>query len=129
MTAGLNIEAKLWRFTTAGDDEVGGALLTGTVYEECVKSRFDMDQPSRLLLQQGIEIRQTATALVRMTKGRVILEGDEYEIINPSYHPQYGERWLINGVNYPNLHPADRRGFITLSLNRQERSRTAKVQQ
>lgn len=129
MTAGLKVRAQLWRFVTIEDDEVGGAQLSGSVYQECRFSHFDMDQPSRLLMQQGIEVRQTASALIRMTKGLVVLEGDEYEIVGPAYHPQVGERWVINGVNYPNLHPADRRGFVILSLTRQERARTAKVQQ
>lgn len=129
MVAGLNIHAKIWRFTTIADDEVGGALLSGTVSHECLHARFNMDRPARILRQQGIEIDQQATAALRYTANLVILEGDEFEIIAPAYHPQFGERWIIKGVEYPNLHPADRRGMVRLSLDRVERARTAKVQQ
>lgn len=129
MTAGLNVEAKLWRFTTNADDEVGGAQLTGTVYQDCVHTRFTMDAPSRLLQQQGIEIQETANAMVRATRGLVILEGDEFEIVGPTYHPEYGKRWLITSVQGASLHPADRRSTVSLSLTRVERSRTPKVQQ
>lgn len=127
MTAGLNIRARLWRFTTSADDASGGALLTGTVYVDSLQSRFDMDPPNRLLRQQGIETQTTATAMIR-PPGLVILEGDEYEIVTPN-HPQVGERWLVQGVSNPNVHPADSRGLIELALIRQERSRTPGVQQ
>lgn len=118
MPAGLNVRARIWRFTTDSDDEVGGALQTGTVQQECVHARFNMERPSRLLRQQGVEVQSTATAAVRYTKDLIILEGDEFEIIGPTYHPQYGEHWLINGVTYPNMHPADRRGMVELSMRR-----------
>jgi hypothetical protein len=129
MVAGLNVHARIWRFTTNADDAVGGALLTGSVAYECLHSRFNMDRPARILRQQGIEVDQQGTALVRYTRGLVILEGDEYEIVGPTYHPQYSERWVVKGVEYPNVHPADRRGLVHLSLDRVERARTAKVQQ
>jgi hypothetical protein len=123
MTAGLNIQARVHRMSVNADDDVGGALITGTVVYECLNTRLTPARPSFLLLAQGLETERLATATVRPGT-LVIYERDEFEVVGPINHPSLGERWRVVSVDRPSLHPSDSRGFLNLTLNRIDRTRT-----
>ena len=54
MTAGLDSRANIWRMTTLDDDEVGGAVVSGTVLHQNVHTRMNPQPREQLLLQQGL---------------------------------------------------------------------------
>jgi hypothetical protein len=123
MTAGLNITARVWRMLAPTDDDVGGALMSGTVAYECIHARFTEQRPSMLLVQQGIETEKMAQAMLR-PPSLVLYETDHFEITGPPNHPFYLDRWRIMSIETPSMHPSDGRGFLTLTLSRIVRTRT-----
>jgi hypothetical protein len=62
MTAGLNIQIKLWRMANADDDSVGGAQITGSPIG-LYPARLQANPTEQLLLQQGLETVRTFTCV------------------------------------------------------------------
>lgn len=123
MTAGFNIELTVWQMTTVpGDDEVGGAIVTGTPLYVGMKGRMEESRPSQIVLEQGLEVDQIWTCVVRPSTVNV-RERDEVEITFPPEHQYLGLRFRVRGVQRASLHPRDTRGFLSLSLSRIEESR------
>ena len=118
MTAGANTRVQIWRITTiAGDDEVGGAVVTGTVLHPYVKARIEANEPEQLLLQQGLETPRTFNALI--VPGTLdVRERDELEITAPSYHPYYGVRFRIVGVQFSSMDKYNPNAYMRLSMIR-----------
>lgn len=129
MTAGMKFRASIIRNTQLADDAAGGAQWTGTVVYQDVMCQFQRREPNRLLVEQGIEFRITATALLRPVAptgggGMVIYEEDEFALTWPVDHPDAQERWRVVGVqNGASLSPYDKRRLIRLALTRIERQR------
>jgi len=86
MTAGLDIKGKVWRFSTPSDDDVGGALVSGTVVYDNLACRLIPQPPSSLLLEQGLEV-EGLYLLETRPPSLDIRERDEFEITYPFYHP------------------------------------------
>ena len=63
MVAGLNLVCRVWDFTYPNDDDVGGALPSGTVLHERVDARIQQNRPTQALLEQGIEDISTFSGL------------------------------------------------------------------
>jgi len=120
MTAGLNLQIKIWRITNAEDDIVGGAVTTGTVIGYC-PARMQAQPTEMLLLQQGLETERFFRLTVN--PGTIaIKENDEFEISQPLDHPYYGERFRIVTMRYSDLNPRDPRNYIMLEASRSVRS-------
>jgi hypothetical protein len=117
MTAGLDIKGKVWRFSTPSDDDVGGALVSGTVVYDNLACRLIPQPPSSLLLEQGLEV-DGLYLLETRPPSLDIRERDEFEITYPFYHPEFGNRFRIIGMQRTSMHPADSRGFINLRMKR-----------
>lgn len=117
MPAGFNLRGTIYRMESVGDDEVGGAQVTGTVYRENVYARFSGNMPEQVILQQGRETEQTFNMIV-YPGTLTIKERDEFEITSPYNSPFAGERFRIMGVNYQGIHPSDKRSYILLSLTK-----------
>ncbi len=123
MTAGLDAYMRVWREeNTQPDDDVGGAMLTGTVVYECVQCRLTPFAVSQLLLQQGLETKRTMSIITR-PPAMVIYERDVVEITAPAFHPNYGQRFRVLDVQRTGIHPADRRGYLRLVAERWDRTR------
>lgn len=124
MVAGLNIKIRIFSIDYNPDDSVGGAVITGTAIGD-YPARFRENMPSQLLLQQGLETEPTYT--VNAVPGTIdVHERDEVEIIQPTDHPYYGQRFRVRGVSYGMLNPRDPRNYVSLTLSR---SRIAHAQQ
>jgi hypothetical protein len=124
MAAGLNIKVRIWKIQYSPDDAVGGSVITGTVVGD-YQSRFRENRESQLLLQQGLEVDKTYSAII--VPGTVdVHERDELEIIQPTDHPYYGQRFRVRGVSFGMLNPRDPRNYVQLTLSR---SRIAHAQQ
>jgi len=119
MTAGLNLWGRVWHINYGADDEVGGAVTTGTVAYEHVHARMDPKAVDYLLLEQGIESEKLWNLQVR-PPSMVIYERDEWETTFPINHWTYGQRFRILSVRYPSVHPDDSRGFINLVMSRRQ---------
>lgn len=123
MTAGLNACMRVWRITNPTDDNVGGAMLSGTIAYDSIRCRPTPFAPSQLLVQQGIETHRVFGIITR-PPNMVIYERDVIEITGPSYHPNFGDRFRVVQVQRTAIHPADRRGYMTLLCDRYDRSRS-----
>ena len=120
---GLNTQFNVWQMSQASDDEVGGAVFTGTITDNCIQGHLRVNTPSQLLIEQGLETKITADAFV--LPGTVVLE-ERYvlEVSGPINHPNLNQRFRIVGVADWSKHPQDQTKFHRLKLIRIERTRT-----
>lgn len=119
--AGANIRFDFFRITYGNDDEVGGAVITGTCQYADVMGRLQSEQPQQLLLQQGLETPRTFTATI--FPGTLdIRERDECWVSEPHDHVYYHQYFRVVGVTYSNFTPRDPRSYLILSLMRSVRA-------
>lgn len=119
MILGMNTRMNIWRINFPVDDEVGGAVVTGTLVYQDVRCRIEGAKPEMILLQQGLEIPKMFTAHV-VPSTLVIKERDEIEVSVPTNHPYYGERMVVRGVQVLSMRPSDHRSYLILSLSKKE---------
>jgi hypothetical protein len=117
MTAGLNIHVRFWRMTTPVDDEIGGALPTGTIIYDDIHARIEPMRPDYLLIQQGIETNNLYTCVCR-PPNLAIKEYDEVEVVFPLNHNMINKRMLVRNIQDTSIHPSDSRGYLVLTLER-----------
>lgn len=128
MTAGLNVRIDVYRITEEDDDEVGGAVITGTILFDTVEARLQALKPSSLLLQQGLEV-DSLFRLMAQCSDRPYQEYDEVQVIWPKQHKYFGERFRIIKVQEDALHPFDRRSFAEFTLSKMKYSRSGDIGQ
>jgi hypothetical protein len=123
MPLGLNAKMRVWRMDNSPvDDDVGGAVVTGSVVYDCLACRLTPQRASLMLLQQGLETERMALVFTHPST-LLIYERDEIEMVGPSNSPYYGMRWRVIDVERWGLHPSDPRASITLTVRRIDRSR------
>lgn len=122
MPAGMNTVVRIHRINYADDDIVGGAVITGTVTHSNVHARIEANPEEQLLIQQpGLETTRTFDALIK--PGSLdVRERDELEIYKPTYHPYYGVRFRIVGVQYSSMDKYNPNNYMRLSMIRSVRS-------
>jgi hypothetical protein len=96
---GLNLLGTIWRMNQADDDEVGGALLTGTPVANSLPMAISSQAPLQASLEQGLEVDAAYTATVKC--GITIYERDELEVTCPTHSPHYGLRFRVVGIQEP----------------------------
>jgi hypothetical protein len=119
MISGMNIRMNIWRIEFPIDDEVGGAVVTGTLVYRNVRGRLEEAKPQMLLLQQGLEIPRIFTAHV-VPATLIIKERDEVEVSVPTDHSFYGKRMVVRGVETLSMRPSDHRAYTVLSLSKKD---------
>lgn len=124
MPIGLNVKARVWRMLNqpSADDDVGGAMITGSMAYGCINMRWTPRASNLTLLEQGLETKELQRVMA-WPASLLVYERDELEITAPSNHPNYGERWRVISANRQGIHPSDPRGFLHLTIERIERSR------
>ena len=117
MSAGLNVQVRIWTINYAAvDNIVGGAITTGTVLGT-YPARLQQNPEQQLLLQQGLETERTFNLL--LNPGTLAVhERDEIEVIAPIDHVYYGCRFRVRGVTYSSLDTRDPRNYMMISLTR-----------
>lgn len=121
MVAGLNSLCRIWRIEVNADDEVGGALVTGTVVYDFLPVRLQGEPENQLFAQQGLQTMRTFTAIVQ--PGTLdIRERDELEVIDPYDQIYYSQRFRIQSVTYSTHNQRDPRNFIRLGMIRSVRA-------
>ncbi len=127
MVAGMRMQVTVHSVTQGADDEVGGAVLTGTASIVAIPASIQYLKPSQLLLEQGIEVRRFARVLVQ-PGSLVIYERDELEVVGPAGHEDVGKLFRVESIERTGLSPNDSRGrFLILTCERLERTRDERV--
>lgn len=100
MTAGLNLKVDIYRMTEQTDDVVGGAVPTGTVVHQNVPASLSARTPSQILLEQGIEVNRLYDLVVQ-GQSLDFLENYEVQVVWPTGHRHYRDRFVVMGVDEP----------------------------
>ncbi len=119
--AGLNCRVDIYRINYGDDDDVGGAVTTGTVQYQGISARIQPSSPEQLLLQQGLETNRTFQATI-VPGTLTIHERDEIEVVQPTDHAYYGDRFRVIGVQASDLNRRDPRNYMILHLSRSVRA-------
>jgi hypothetical protein len=127
--AGYNTEGRLWRYTTmnVGDDDVGGAVPTGTIIKSPVFCRIEQLKATQALLEQGLEIPDMFQAFLVYTGDPLDLkQNDQLEVTHPPISPFYNKRFRI--IGYRHASHSDNRRFVEVTMRRHDMSRTEGLQ-
>lgn len=125
MTAGLNRTCSVIRFTNeingvSTDDSAGGSVPTGTTLYQNLSIRIKANQPTQVLLEQGLEVPAIYTAQV--APGNInIQHNDQILITAPNNDFYYNKRFRIIGIQRSSSVSQDR-NFIRLLLRRWEKA-------
>ena len=124
MTAGVNTRFNVYRMESVGDDDVGGAQVTGTLIYERIPGRMKEQEPEQLVLQQGLETTKIFDILLVDKKpvGMDIRERDEVEVVAPYNHRFLSDRFRTIGVRSSSLSPSNRRSNLLITTTRSERA-------
>lgn len=121
MPAGMNTRVRIWRMSNIDDDTVGGARVSGTVAYDYVRARIEGNPEEQILLQQGLEAPRTFNALI--VPGNLdVRERDELEIVRPTDHIYYGERFRIVGIQFSSMDGSNPNNYTRLAMTRSERA-------
>ncbi len=120
---GLNIKVQFSKNTYSADDDVGGAVITGSVSHSNIPARLSASKPSQQSLEQGLEVNRVFNVIVR---GQLfdLTERDEMTVTWPHNSPYYDERFRITGIQHDTRLPGF--GHTEMTLSRIERSRNAR---
>jgi hypothetical protein len=122
MTAGNNVAINIWRIGyISGDDDIGGAIVTGSIVYSHMPARFQAQPAQQLLLQQGLETEELFEVVVQ--PGTLdIRQRDEVQIVEPFDHQDYNNRFRVINRQYSSLSPRDPRNWINLTVTRSVRA-------
>ena len=124
MPAGLNQLCEVWDFNYPADDEIGGAVPSGTMLYENIPCRIQQNRPTQALLEQGIVGINTFVALIGDST-LDIENNNELRITAPINSPYYNKYFRVLGdPDRTSVHPSDSRGCLLVNLQRVERGRT-----
>lgn len=118
---GLNLTISIHQNNYAADDDVGGAVITGTVAYSGVAARVSARRPTQQALEQGLEVNRLFDCIIN-GQGVTVRERDEIEVTGPLDSPYYGERMRVLGIQHDSRLPV--RGHTELTLSRIERARS-----
>lgn len=126
MTAGILSKGRIIRFSYPTDDEVGGAVPTGTVLYESVFARIFTEKPTLALLEQGLETPELFTAI--LTPGNIDLRhNDQYEELAPAISPYLNKKFVIISIQRPSQLDKGRQ-YLRVVMRRFEEAHSANLQ-
>jgi hypothetical protein len=122
---GLNVRFDIVRLSYI-DDDVGGAVETGTFVARSVPGRIHVLPPSTQSLEAGIESPAIADIFMRPRPGTLtIAANDQIVLVSPLNHVNYNQRWRIEGqVRSASMHAMDRNQVYRLRVTRIDTTRT-----
>jgi hypothetical protein len=122
---GLNVRFNVIRMAFQ-DDDVGGAVETGTVVATNQRGRLDLLLPTQLSLEQGLETPLMADVILRpMPRTLIVKERDQVLLVAPTAHANYNQTWRVEGQVVPtSMHALDRNHFLRFRATRIEENRT-----
>lgn len=117
MTAGLLHTGRILRFSYPADDNLGGAIPSGTVLYEPVFARIFTEKPTLALLEQGLETPEMFQAILE--PGNMDLRhNDQVEITGPNLSPHKNKKFVIVSIQYPST--LDERKYQRVVMRRFE---------
>lgn len=119
MTAGYNQTVSVTRYEYDPDDDVGGAMPTGTIILQDVNCRIEPIQPTMALLEQGLETVKLFRVHVDY-RAKTIKENDELKVTRPKDSWYYLNSFRVLSVQHPSIKPSDPRGYIELVVRRRD---------
>ena len=124
MTAGLVFSGKIWQFSFTDDDEVGGAVPSGTIVYDNVQLRLQNSRNSLDLTIQGFETSKFFSAVLQPRPGMTLVEKKHYfQVTSPPNSNHYLKMFRIVNIQESNFHPSDPRRYLILNLERVENTR------
>ena len=121
MPSGLNQVCRVIRFSYPQDDQVGGAVPSGTVLYNFLDIRIESQKPTMALEEQGVQTIKLFSAM--LFEGNVTIEeNDQIEVILPAFGWFYQKKFRVIGVQRDSSHPYLERNQIKLTLRRWELS-------
>lgn len=118
---GLNYRISIIQYSVNADDDVGGAIVTGTAVYTNVPARISARRVSQAALEQGLEVPRLFDCIIN-GQGETIRERDEVEVTSPLDSPYYGQRMRILAVQRDSRLPS--KGHTEMTLSRIDRSRS-----
>lgn len=112
---GLNIEVTFIRNTYVSDDNVGGAIITGSVVYSGIAARLSARRPSQVSLDSGLEVERTFDMIVN-GQSLTLFERDEVQVTSPLNSPYYGEEFRILGLQHDSRRPG--RGSLAADVGK-----------
>lgn len=123
MSAGKTLLANIWDYTYT-NDEVAGAVPSGTVLYERVEMRIHSITPTQALLEQGIEDISMFKGII-MNHTIEVENNNEIEVTHPWNTPYVNERFRVVGnPQRTSMGASDSRSYLVVMLRRIEKSRT-----
>lgn len=132
MPAGPNCAINIIRFLYT-DDDVGGAMVTGTVLHSNLAARISDDFPDYVdkldstYNGRGYETRKVFSGMI-WGHNLQVLEQDQVEVISPPNHIYYGKKFRIVQTSYDNRHPGIKQNYLLVKLERNQISHTEAFQ-
>lgn len=121
MSAGLNVRFDIYRILQDDDDEVGGSMITGSVVYPSVQGRFQKLNATQVYLEQGLETVRIFTC--HLIPGTLdIKERDELQLVQPTDHPMFGQRFRIIDFSPADFNRRDPRNYINIQMTRSVRA-------
>ena len=128
MTAGFVLSADVWEFTDAYDSS-GGYTPSGTVVYENVSLRLQNSPNSLEMNIQGYETSKFFSATVQPRPGMNLIENKHYfQVTSPPNHRNYQKMFRLVSIQEPNFHPADKRRYLIVNLERSDLSHSENFQ-
>lgn len=132
MPAGLNRVCEVIRFSNeisgvSTDDEQGGAVPTGTVVYQNLGLRIKSEEPTLVLLEQGLATPTLFSA--HLFSGLIVIEhNDQIRITAPTNDFLYNKKFRVIGIQRSSNTSSQDRNFIRITLKRWEESVSNAVQ-
>jgi hypothetical protein len=104
MTAGLHMRVDIIQMNNAADDNIGGAVITGTTVYSSLPAVLTPRRPSQAALEAGLETDTIYDFSCKATKNRarvVIDERDQILVVFPTTHELFNKRLRVLGVQPP----------------------------
>lgn len=119
MPAGYNCVGQIYRPVFAPDDEIGGAVPTGTLLYEYVPLRIKPIEPTMALLEQGLETPHFYRVAMQ-ANAYAPQENDEVEVILPVDSWYHGFRFRTVSVQHASLGSTDPRRQTVVIMRRMD---------
>jgi len=104
MTAGLHMKVDVIQINYSADDNIGGAVITGTTVYSSLSAVLTPRRPSQASLEPGLETDTIYDFSCNATLKRArvaIEERDEILVVWPLAHELYNSRLRVTGVQPP----------------------------
>lgn len=125
MVAGLHMKVDIIQINYAADDDIGGAVITGTTAYSSLPAVITPRRPSQASLEAGLEtdaIYDFTCGATHLRSNVIINERGEILVTWPITHPLYNLRFRVTGVQPPR--GRGRYGAIHCTLSRIRSSRS-----